>query len=325
MKKEFNIITIGGATQDIFLISNQYQVKDGKLQLDWGEKFLADRLFTDVGGGACNSAVGFSRLGLSVAFWGKVGMDIPGQVIAQRLKEEKVSIKLLVIDEKAQTSTSAVLVGKGGERAIVMYRGDNDDLLTHTPSFDLFTQTEWIYLSDLGAHTESFTFKILDLVTNNNSKLAFVPGQHQLKQGIEALKPILSKSTILILNIYEAYQLLYGSYPGEEKESCHTNEGNILKMLKEFYQLGPRYVVITRDKCGVSAYDGRSSYQEASPAVDKVTDTTGAGDAFASAFITAIIKEKDIRTALSWGNKNAGSVIASYGAQYGLLKLSQLE
>ena len=325
MKKELDIITIGGATQDIFLISSHYQVSQGKLQLDWGEKFLAEKLYTDVGGGACNSAVGFSRLGLSVAFWGKVGMDIPGQVVAQRLKSENVSAKLLVIDEKMQTSTSAVMVGEGGERAIVMYRGENDNLLSHTTNFDLFTQTDWIYLSDLGDHTENLTTKVLEMVTNNNIKLAFVPGQHQLKMGIAALKPILAKSTVLILNIYEAYNLLYGSYPGESKESCHTDEGDILKMLKTFYDLGPKIVVITRDKCGVSAYDGNLSYQDNPPIIDKVIDTTGAGDAFSSAFITAIINGKDVRTALNWGNKNAGSVIASYGAQYGLLRLSQLE
>ena len=91
-------------------------------------------------------------------------------------------------------------------------------------------------------------------------------------------------------------------------------------MLREFSLLGPEKIVVTRDKCGVSCFDGVDFYESQAINTKNVVDTTGAGDAFASGFLAGIIKEKDIPTSLMWGNKNAGAVISFYGAQHGLLR-----
>jgi sugar/nucleoside kinase (ribokinase family) len=315
----FDVITIGGATQDIFFISKNYPVVDDTLTLPWGEKFLADTLYTDIGGGAANASVGLARLGFRVAFWGKVGLDIPGQIITQRLKQEKVFIPFLVVDDKCQTSTSAILVGEKGERSIIMYRGNNDNLLTNTKSISEVKNTNWIYLSDLGENTKDLCDKILKIVKENNIKLCFVPGQHQLKLGINSLKALISNSNILILNIYEAYMLLKGSYPGQDKKSCHLNSRDTKEMLREFAIIGAKTIVITRDKCGVSCFSNGNFYESGAPIIKDVVDTTGAGDAFSSAFLAGVIKNKDIATCLLWGNKNAGAVISQFGAQTGLL------
>jgi len=80
----YDIITIGGATRDIFLISDQYQVEGDTLKLTWGEKLVAQQIILDIGGGACNGAVGLSRLGLKTAFWSQVGNDAAGTAQAGR-------------------------------------------------------------------------------------------------------------------------------------------------------------------------------------------------------------------------------------------------
>jgi len=98
---------------------------------------------------------------------------------------------------------------------------------------------------------------------------------------------------------------------------------DIPKMLKTFYQFGPKVVVITQDVNGAWGFDGHEVYFEAAPQTE-VTDTTGAGDAFASAFLAAVIKNKDCQTALKCGSINAGSVISQFGAQAGLLVLEKL-
>jgi len=318
----FNIVTIGGATQDIFLISNSFKVRGDNLLINWGEKFLVDKMVVGVGGGAANSAVGFARLGLKTAFWGKVGQDLPGLVVSKQFKLEGVSKKFLDMDPKIQTSTSAILVGEGGEHTIVMYRGHNDDLLANVNDYSSLIKTEWFYLTDLGGHTERLTNKVLDLVQKNNIKLAFIPGQHHLKLGIRALMPVLKNTEILILNVYEAYTLLRGRFPGQNKNSCQQNIKDIKEMLEEFNALGSKVSVITRDVCGINAFDGKNFYFQEAPLVDKPVDTTGAGDSFSSGFISGIIKGKDLQIALKWGTKNAGSVISYYGAQTGLLKES---
>jgi sugar/nucleoside kinase (ribokinase family) len=54
-------------------------------------------------------------------------------------------------------------------------------------------------------------------------------------------------------------------------------------------------------------------------------ESTGAGDAFASAMLSAIILGKDLKEALSWGPINSMSVVSEVGAQKGLLNREKLE
>jgi sugar/nucleoside kinase (ribokinase family) len=49
-------------------------------------------------------------------------------------------------------------------------------------------------------------------------------------------------------------------------------------------------------------------------------ERTGAGDAFGSGFLAALIKGKTMEEALIWGTVNSASVIGYVGAQRGLLK-----
>jgi sugar/nucleoside kinase (ribokinase family) len=54
-------------------------------------------------------------------------------------------------------------------------------------------------------------------------------------------------------------------------------------------------------------------------------DRTGAGDAFTSTFVGAVIKGADIAAALLWAPINAMSVVQKVGAQAGLLSEREIE
>jgi sugar/nucleoside kinase (ribokinase family) len=54
-------------------------------------------------------------------------------------------------------------------------------------------------------------------------------------------------------------------------------------------------------------------------------ERTGAGDAFGSGCLSALIKGKDITEALLWGTVNSASVIGYVGAQRGLLKEDEMK
>ncbi len=62
-------------------------------------------------------------------------------------------------------------------------------------------------------------------------------------------------------------------------------------------------------------------YPDPAPPVDR----TGAGDAFSSTFISALILGKDISEALMWAPINSMSVVQGVGAQEGLLTREKLE
>jgi len=54
-------------------------------------------------------------------------------------------------------------------------------------------------------------------------------------------------------------------------------------------------------------------------------ERTGAGDAFGSGFLSALIHGKGMDEALLWGTCNSASVIGYTGSQKGLLKLEEMD
>lgn len=314
----YDVIVIGGTTRDFFMISPDYQIEGGCLQLPWGEKTVADQLVKEVGGGGCNAAVAFARLGLKTALVSRVGNDASGEAVVKRLQEEGVSLNLLQVESEAQTSTSFILTAPSGEHTIVMYRGDNDEIITPKFSWENLARTSWLYLADVAAPQDDPSVKIADFAKEHTLKLAFVPGQHQLKRGISSLEPVLRQTEVLILNIYEAQVLL------EEKVELEETKNNQLSrldtLLGKLNQLGAKTVVITADIHGVRAFDGRDFLFQPAPQVDKIVNTTGAGDAFAATFVAGCLRGKPIGECLALATRNVASVLSHFGAQAGLLR-----
>jgi len=311
----FDIVTIGGAVQDLFFISPDYEVRDDKLTFTWGEKFVVEGLVLDVGGGACNSAVGFSRLGLNTAIWARVADDPAGDFVLRRLKEEKVFLDFVELVENGTTSLSTIFVDETGERSIVMYRAKNDELDPKKIDFEKIFETKWLFVAELTGNPTPLIEFIAKECRDKKVKLAFVPGLNQLEQGAEALKEILKRTEVLIFNDYEAGKLL------GRGENTRYPEEEIEKMLEELCGFGVKIAVITKDVEGVQAFDGEYFYTHPAPEVEKRVDTTGAGDAFAAGFVGALIKGQKIEEALELGTKNAGSVISKVGAQTGLIRV----
>ena len=92
----------------------------------------------------------------------------------------------------------------------------------------------------------------------------------------------------------------------------------------EFFKYGVKKVVITDGRNGAQASDGKRLYF--CPVIShKRIDTLGAGDSFASGFTSAVMRGKNLKTALIYGTLNASSVVSHFGAQKGLLTHKELE
>ena len=78
-------------------------------------------------------------------------------------------------------------------------------------------------------------------------------------------------------------------------------------------------VVMTKGPEGVAVSDGQYRYLAGIPKSGMV-DRTGAGDAFASAFVSGYIAKGEIAHAVQLGTANATAVIQEFGAANGILK-----
>jgi len=146
------------------------------------------------------------------------------------------------------------------------------------------------------------------------TKLAFQPGTFQIKLGADKLEKIYQRSEIFFCNKEEAQKIL------------NTEENSIEELVKRIHNWGPKKVVITNGKNGLSAFDGEKMHSiPAFPDKKKMIDLTGAGDATSATIVAMLSLGMRFDQALKYGTINAMSVISEVGAQKGLLTRDQIE
>ncbi len=304
---KFDVICIGSASIDTFIrsSSSDIHIRRNNVSLPIGGKILVDELAYDVGGSGVNTSVSFSRLGLRSAFLGKLGRDFSAEQLKERLRKEDV--KIIDTYPEGKTGQSFILSGLNNDRTILTYKGSND-LLSEKDIRWKKLDTRWIYLGTLTKLSWNTEVSIAEYAKKKGVRLMFNPSLYLARKGLKTLTPVLDACSILVLNKEEAQSL-----------AGKLGSRMLLKRLQRHVPL----VVITDGPNGASAYDGRKFYNVAAHKV-KVVDPTGAGDAFASGFLSAVIRGYSVQRALDWGLAQSESVLGAYGATNNLLTKNQM-
>lgn len=317
----FDVITIGGATRDIFLTLECLNKKiDPKsptgsyLEVPYGAKLVSDSTIYDYGGGSVNTSVCFSRLGLRTASVCSIGKEGTGSLVLDFLKKEGVNTSLVRRDATLHTGLSILILGKDGEHTGFLERGANNHLVINRIS--PFKKTRWFYISSLTGDSDHYLGDLFDLASRKDIKIAFNPGAKQLGVGYQGLKHLIQKTEILNLNFEEAEELIFSK---TKKKTRDEKE-----LLNEIGKLGARISIVTEDGKGSHAVSEGKYYHERAYSVD-VVDTTGAGDSFGATFTFGIIKGYGIKPSLSMAAINAASVVSEFGATRGLLSYNMLK
>ena len=313
----FDCVSIGDAIFDVFLIIHDATVhcrKDGEqceLCLRYGQKIPVEKIFRSLGGNAANNVVGLKRLGLHVGFYTVHGDDEIGERIDQYLEREQIDSSLVTVQPDTESRYSTILSFKG-ERTILEYNVMHKYHLLHD-----FPKTGWIFLSSAGKIYEDFYNAVATHVLENNINLGFNPTNVQLSSPIESYLAILENCRVIFLNKEEAARLL------SKNDSEKMGVGEIKNMLSDVYELGPKIVVITDGREGSFVYDG-DKYYYLRVFDFPLVEMTGAGDAYASGFMAALMRNLSTVEAMRWATFNAGSVVTAVGAQKGLLKYDEI-
>lgn len=311
----YDVITIGGATLDIFLdvadANKRFKVlhtqdKDW-LAVPYGGKVSVDALHFDVGGNAANIAVGLARLGLSVATHVHFGSDEISQKIVNRFKAEGVAIDYLVQD-KDQPSPVSVIINFAGERTIFVHH------ITRKHQLPNISAPKWIYLTSIGNYWEDLYKQVREFVRQNNVLLAFNPGTHQIQSGgVEGFLQEMEVAAALFVNKEEG------------KLIAKTTSDDVKTLLVQLQSMGPKIVSITDGSNGAYAIDGQGQALSIPVFTKEIVERTGAGDAYASGFLAALVNDLPVAEAMGWGAANAAAVVSTVGAEKGLLKKTDLE
>lgn len=248
------------------------------------------------GGSTANVAVGLARLGNSCEFLGCCGEDGDGSLLKASFIEEGVGVSGLLSHPDWRTPGAFIAVNSEGER--IMYSLGGDALYTNP----LQLNSSDLSASDAVYIGEAFSEVAVEAAARVHSaggKVFFGPGGVMCSFGLDELTPVIACCDTLFLSRSELTQLT-----GDDID--HGAE----KLLS----IGAKAVVITDGGNGAHRYthEGRAS----APAL-KVTpvDTTGAGDAFTSAFIHSELSGSPPENSLQFACKAAAYAITRTGGR----------
>lgn len=257
-------------------------------------------------GNSANAAVSAARLGVTSSLLTWLGNDAHGKECLDALVANGVGSTYIQLQD-----------GKTTNYHYVLWFGDDRTILVKHENFDYslpaIGSPSWLYISSLGAHTESFHAELTRYIQEHPEiKVAFQPGTFQLKMGKDL--PLYKESDVVCVNKEEAQTLL------------ETDEHEVKKLLDGLEALGPSTVLITDGPHGAyMKYENTYFNMPIYPDIAAPLERTGAGDAFFSTFVAYLAKGYDPAYAMNRAPINSMNVVQHVGAQEGLLTEEALE
>ncbi len=312
---KIDFLAIGDTVIDAFIrlkgaeVLGEPDSKDYKICLPFADKVPYEEVYiVPAVGNAANAAVSASRLGLKSALVSNIGDDQEGRNCLEAFQKDGVSTEFIKINQGIKTNYHYVL----------WYGADRTILIKHEVypySLPDIGEPKWIYFSSVNETAFPFHYAVADyLDAHPDVKFAFQPGKFEIKMGKEKLERLYKYSEIFFCNVEEARKIL------------GLDNSEVAELLAGIRALGPKIAVITDGPKGAYASDGENNYFIPTyPDTKPPYDRTGAGDAFASTVVAAIISGKTLPEAMAWAGINSMSVVQDVGAQKGLLSRAKLE
>ena len=316
MNSNFDFVAVGDIVADAFIRLSEAHVDKHKnneskeLCIRYGAKIPYDSVEVVYAVGNCaNAGVAAARLGLSSALLSNQGKDGVGERNLESLKANNVSTDLVTTHEGIPSNYHYVLLYKADRTILVKHQ-------VYPYVMPDIGSPKWLYLTSLGETSLAFHGAIASyLAEHPDIKLVFQPGTFQIRLGKDKLAEIYKHSYLFFCNKDEAQEIL------------GVKEQDVKNLMESLRSLGPKIVCVTDGPDGAYAMNesGEARFMPPYPDPADPLDRTGAGDAFASTFATALALGKSVSTALAWAPINSMSVVQKIGAQAGLLTRDKLE
>jgi sugar/nucleoside kinase (ribokinase family) len=306
------ILVTGSCVVDLIFKGKVFETrkKKDRLSLAWGGKYVPDEFHQCFGGGGANVSASLANQGFNVMLWTHVGNDTFGRQAVNNLKKQKVKTKLIKF-KATHTPLSSILLSESGERTIINYRSDADQIQITNAVRREMKKRDWFFMSSLARCPKKDKLEFLRFAKKQGLKIFLSLHGSEYLKGHQYLKPYLNLCNALHLNAHEIADIFGGNAVDFNFKKTNFAQKLKLPLLVVSYDIHGNYAY-TQDKI---------AYQPIIKEKVKV-DTTGAGDAFSAGFLGEYLRSDSIEKALFFGTKNATSVIEHLGAQNGLLQVA---
>lgn len=276
-----------------------------------GETISAEGFNTHYGGKGANQAYAIRRLTdanmVNVSLVGCVGADSFGKELLSHLKTNGVDVSKVRSLQNAKTGTATIIVESNGENRIMVYPGANAEVTDVGEA--LVDDPDYIVLqNEIPLDT---TFGILRAAERLNCRTVFNPSP--LPNVPLGEFPFID---ILVVNEGEA-EALTGTLVSSKEMA--------IKALPHLLEVSGMSVITLGAKGVVWQEKGRTPQFCPAHEVEKVVDTTGAGDTFLAALVSQMIDEsKPMSDKFKFAVKAASIAVSKEGAASSIPKLSEV-
>ncbi|WP_406836102.1 carbohydrate kinase family protein [Streptomyces sp. AHU1] len=276
----FDLLVVGDANPDVVV---------GPLRgpLEFGQREqLVEHAGLVLGGSAAIMACGAARLGLRVAFAGRVGDDPAGAFVREELAARGVDVGSLVTDPVRPTPLTTVVMAGDGDRAVLTAQG----CLTATGPEDVPRD-----LVRACRHVHAASFFLMPRLARALAAVFVLARQNGATTSLDTnddpagrwdpglLDPVMRFTDFLLPNAAEAAAL--------------SGRDDLVGAAAVLAGRGPT-IVVKDGPNGALAHTGIRLTRAPAVAVDPV-DTVGAGDSFDAGFVAATLRGLGLRSALT--------------------------
>ncbi len=239
-----------------------------------GERAMSSGISRSGGGMTANAACAAARLGLTTRFFGTVGRDPEGDLALRELEEFGVRTDRVARVDRP-TTTAIVLLGPGGERAVI------SEPMTLDPT-------------PIAAAVEEYGEEMRGCIHVDGDQLhAMLPLMRRARElgfctsaDLDGIEP--DDAPQVVPAIVPALDVVVLNH-GLAAALAESPEATVAMLIR----LGARVVAITLGAEGAVVGEVSGTVRIAAPEVE-VRDTTGAGDAFTGAFLAAWLEAADV-------------------------------
>lgn len=299
--RKFDVIPLGRATIDINPV-------DYYCTLDKSTTFKKY-----VGGSPANIAVGLSRLGKKVSFFGAVSDDRLGDYVVNYFNDNGIDTSKIVRcknGEKIGLTFTEIL--SETESSILMYRNGAADLQLSVDDIDeeYVRNTKILLISGTSlaqSPSREAALKAVNLAKKHSTPIIFDIDYRSYSwknfDEIAIYYSAVAKEADIILGSREEYDLT---------EKYLNLDGTDTASANYWFSQKAKIVVIKHGKKGSTAYtcDGNSFVIKPFPV--KALKGFGGGDGYASAFIYGLLEGWEVIDCLEFGSASASILIASH-------------
>ena len=257
------------------------------------------------GGSVANSIAGFANLGGRAAYIGRVRDDQLGEIFNHDMRSLGVDIRLNPAPDGAPTARSHVMITEDGQRTMNTYLGACTELGVADITPETFGKPKAVliegYVWDI-AEGPALAREAMDLAARQRSSVALsLSDSFCVERHKESYLEAIRDGVHIVVADEDEINVLMET----------DNFEDTLEAIRDYDNL---FVMTRSDKGSVIVRGSEQHVQKATP-VEKVVDTTGAGDAYCAGFLYGWVHDRTIAECARAGTLCATAVIQQVGAR----------